>query len=140
MKKSIAWILILGLAFLLSCSAAGAEPAASGACGTGLTWEVSSDGKTLTFGVSDGGSSASYTMADYSSPEEVPWKDYRSTVTAIRFEGGWKSKLQNIGDYAFFGFSSLESIKGNLNSEYSNLPGGISVIGKKAFSGCAKYK
>lgn len=112
----------------------------SGVCGGDLRWEISwTNESTLTI-------SGTGPMDDYSMPSKTPWYASRNAVTKIVIENG----VTSIGDYAFYGFSNLKTIKiaksvtslgsysiSNCDSLTSvALPSNVESIGREAFSSC----
>ena len=78
-----------------------------------VTWNLSDDG-TLTISGTD--------MPDYSS-RTAPWYSQKDKIEKVVIENG----VKNIGNYAFYGYSSLISI---------TIPNSVTSIGEGAFSGC----
>ena len=94
---------------------AGPTVVASGDCGTGVTYSLTSDG-VLTI-------SGTGAMADYASASATPWISYRSDITSVVVEAG----VTHIGNNSFYGFANMTSL---------SLPEGLLTIGNRAFSGC----
>ena len=87
----------------------------SGTCGDNLTWTLDDEG-TLTI-------SGTGSMAGYTSKNPAPWYDSRASIQCVVMEDG----VTTIGDYAFWGCSSLTSI---------TIPEGVTTIENYAFIGC----
>ncbi len=85
-----------------------------GACGTSLTWTLTTDDGVLVI-------SGNGEMLNYSSSSS-PWYAYRTSITAVNIP----NSMTNIGDYAFSGCSSLTSI---------TIPNSVTSIGNYAFYG-----
>ena len=117
MKKSI-WILSLVICISL-CAFASAEIIADGTCGaTGdnLTWTLDDQGVLTISGEGE--------MQDFSGADDISaWRAYRTSVKSISFSGG----ITYIGDYAFNGFSSLNS--------RVTIPTSVTNIGSYVFDG-----
>lgn len=87
-----------------------------GSCGTNITWKYSDTSKTLTiYGTGP--------MWNYTSSYRSPWNDYSSMIEKIIIEDG----VTSIGDYAFYGCSSLTSV---------TIPSSVISIGENAFYNC----
>ncbi len=113
-KITIAIVLCLVLVFsAVSCGGSSAA-SANGECGTGLTWEF--DSKTGVLSISGNGK-----MTDFANTSAVPWVSAKASVKTVTVSEG----VENIGDFAFYGFSALES---------ATLPSTVAVIGKSAFA------
>lgn len=144
MKKifRITALMLLSLLLIISMVSCGSSAPKSdtGACGSGLTWSYDADTKALSI-------SGNGTMNDYATQTELPWSAaiaYAKTLTVS--EG-----VANIGNFAFYGFTALESV--NLPSSLKtigksafaynsaltsiNLPSTLEVIGDSAFEGCS---
>ncbi len=116
MKKVLVLLALLAaVCGLLAFSAAAESAAASGICGENLTWTLDAAG-TLTV-------SGTGAMKDYNY-KGAPWHQSRDSIQAVVVESG----VTTIGDFAFYGCSSLTSI---------TLPQGLTAIGRSAFSGCS---
>ena len=141
LKLSI--LIILAITLTLSFVSCGSgENIADDASGSweGISWEYKKEGQTLTLtGTGD--------MKNASSADKIGWAQIRSSVKKVILS----DTLTSIGDYAFYGMTSLESIKLSQNiksigkyafsfcSSLANisLPDGISSIGESAFEGCS---
>lgn len=95
---------------------------ANGNCGVAggdnVTWEL--DGGVLTI-------SGTGEMADYESSSAVPWNSYKTDIKSVVVSEG----VENIGAYAFFGLTSMES---------ATIAGSVTSIGRVAFMRCEKLK
>ena len=115
MKKALALLALLAaVCGLLTFSAAAESAAASGICGENLTWTLDAAG-TLTV-------SGTGAMKDYNY-RGAPWYQSRDSIKTVVIESG----VTAIGEYAFYGCSSLISI---------TIPEGVTAIGGCAFDGC----
>ena len=90
---------------------------ADGSCGDGLTWALSSEGKTLTISYTGSGTGA---MEDYTDTDPAPWYSHRGDITSVVIKNG----VTTIGTHAFEG-CKLTSI---------TLPEGLTTINASAFS------
>jgi len=116
LKRKHLFFPFLLLAFLLSLTVtANAAAAASGTCGTNLTWALDAGG-VLT--VSGTGS-----MTAFTSETEVPWHARMAEVTAVRIGSG----VTDIGAYAFYQGVNIASV---------TFPDGLLTIGSSAFDSC----
>lgn len=120
MKALRTWLLAL---FLMGCvlatPALAADTVASGTCGAegdNLTWTLDSEG-VLTI-------SGTGAMEDYSSYRYVPWYANRDSIKTVSIGSG----VTNIGEWAFYGCSSLDS---------TTIPDSVTNIGYLAFSNCS---
>ncbi len=119
MKKALALLALLAaVCGLLTFSAAAESAAASGICGENLTWTQDAAG-TLTV-------SGTGAMKDYNY-RGAPWYQSRDSIKTVVIESG----VTAIGEYAFYGCSSLISI---------TIPEGVTSIGRSAFYGCSSLK
>ena len=87
----------------------------SGSCGSKAKWSLSEDG---TLSITGKGS-----MQNFTEGNMAPWYENREKITAVTIKKG----ITNIGDLAFYGCTSLQSI---------SLPESITKIGDMAFAGC----
>lgn len=69
-------------------------------------------------------------MPNFESPDDVPWSHIRDQITFINMS----TTFTTIGDYAFYGCTSLENLP-DFPAESSGLYGS-GVVGKYAFAGC----
>ncbi|MBO5845463.1 MAG: leucine-rich repeat protein [Clostridia bacterium] len=126
MKKIFRISALVLLCLLLAVSAvscgsrASSAASASGECGEGLTWSY--DSSTQILSISGNG-----TMKDYTKSSDVPWSAARTSVKSISVSAG----VLSIGDFAFYGFSALESV---------NLPDSLKTVGKTSFAFCTSLK
>lgn len=86
--------------------------AASGSCGSRVTWELDANG-TLT--ISGTGSMTNYTSS--------PWKSYADRITAIVIESG----VTTIGSHAFYELGKVKT---------ATIPNTVTSIGEAAFCWC----
>ena len=115
-------LLLLILLLMISAVSCGSKSAASasGGCGDGLSWSY--DSSTQILSITGNG-----TMTDHTSSADVPWAAAKGSVKAITISEG----VLNVGDYAFYGFSALESV---------SLPSTLRSVGKFSFAFCSKIK
>ena len=88
--------------------------AASGTCGTNVTWSLS--GSTLTI-------SGTGAMTDYTTSENLPWFSRKDALTGVVINDG----VTRIGNYGFCGCTGLTSV---------TIPGSVTSIGDWTFTGC----
>ena len=120
LKISAAIALCLILVFsAVSCGGTPVENS-TGECGTGLTWEY--DSKTNVLSITGNGK-----MTDFANNSSVPWASIKVKAKTVTIGDG----VENVGDYAFYGFSALEAV---------NLPTSVATIGKSAFAFCGTLK
>lgn len=93
-----------------------AEPPTSGSCGSGVNWSY--ENGTLTI-------SGSGPMDDFSG--DAPWQDYNEVIERVVIGSG----VTSIGNYAFFEYSSLQSVE---------IPDSIVLIGNYAFFKCSSLQ
>ena len=116
MKKVLVLLALLAaVCGLLTFSAAAESAAASGICGENLTWTLDAAG-TLTV-------SGTGAMKDFGY-KGAPWYQSLGSIQAVVIESG----VTSIGEYAFYGCSSLTGI---------TIPEGVTTIGEHAFSDCS---
>lgn len=113
--RSIAAILMFGI-FCLNMTIPVSAEEKSGSCGTFLEWSLSGDVLTI---------SGSGDMSDYSDSKLAPWYSYAEKIKTISLPSG----ILSIGDYAFYGCSSLTSIR---------IPEKVIDIGEYAFGQCTE--
>lgn len=89
--------------------------AESGSCGTGVTYDLDSNG-VLTI-------SGNGQMADYSLQNPAPWKSSKMPIRSVVVESG----VENIGAFAFANCSSLTKV---------TIGDDVGIIGNSAFYGC----
>jgi hypothetical protein len=92
-------------------------PGTCGANGDNLTWSLDTGSGVLTI-------SGSGAMADYYDVGGAPWYSHRSKIKTVMIGNG----VTSIGDYAFFGCTSLTGIA---------IPNSVISIGNQAFSRCS---
>lgn len=126
-------LLTAALFFALTAFSVSAE---SGSCGEGLGWSF--DGSALSI-------TGSGYMNNYTKDTPSPWADF--SVKTVRVGDG----VLSVGDYAFAGQTSLESITFNsgllrigerafykcTSLQTLALPNSVSEMGKSAFNGCS---
>ena len=98
------------------------EVIASGECGAqgdNLTWTLTTDG-TLTI-------SGEGEMDNWIHESRTPWYEHFNQITAVVIENG----ATNIGDYAFYGCSTLASV---------TIPDSVTSIGEGVFQYCESLK
>ena len=98
-----------------------ADVIASGSCGDSVKWTLDSDG-VLT--IRGSGKMHNYSDYRYNSYNRVPWYSQRESIHSVVIE----QAVTSIGDYAFYGCTSLTSI---------TIPEGVTSIGDYAFVGCS---
>ena len=140
LKITTAIALCLILVFsAVSCGGTSAS-SANGECGTGLTWEY--DSKTNVLSITGNGK-----MTDFASASVVPWISVKAAAKTVTISEG----VENVGDYAFYGFSALESVTlpasvvsiGKSSFAFAGalkniaLPSALTTIGDRAFEGCS---
>lgn len=145
MKKILRLTAVAALSLLLiltftSCAANSAS-SGSGSCGEGVIWEYDSDTKTLQI-------AGTGFMSDFESSTAVPWAAAKSSVKTLVVKDG----VKNIGDYAFYCFTALESVEiadsveaiGQSAFAFSTkieniaLPTSLKTIDERAFEGCTE--
>lgn len=105
--------------FLLALIAsAGTLFAASGTCGSNVTWDLTSGVLTI---------SGTGAMTSWNNPSEVPWYIYLTAVKSVVIEDG----VTSIGDYAFDGYTNLTSVM---------IANSVKLIRGYAFCGCTGLK
>ena len=111
----------------------------SGTCGDDLTWVLTQDG-TLTI-------SGTGKMAYYYGSDTAPWYKNQENIVNVVVTSG----VTSIGNYAFWGCSSLTSVRipesvtsigwgafqGCSSLTGITIPAGVTSIGDSAFSGCS---
>ncbi|MCF0231296.1 MAG: leucine-rich repeat domain-containing protein, partial [Enterococcus sp.] len=112
--KNILIRIILAALITLTFIPATVTAATSGTTGN-LTWKIVGDELRI---------SGSGAMPDYRINENSPWYSKRDSIKLIEIEKG----VTSIGDYAFYGCSSLTNI---------TIPEGVTSIESGAFSGCS---
>lgn len=114
LQVNIARLMALCLAAALLLLFIPTASAASGECGSGVSWELT--GGVLTI-------SGSGAMTDYSETKPAPWQAEKETVRAVIVEAG----VTTIGSCAFLNMDGLTSVI---------LDASVKKIGDWAFSGC----
>lgn len=107
-----------GNEFSIVCTLETTTVVASGDCGTGVTYSLTSDG-TLT--ISGTGAMEDYTVSNQS---QRPWYSSASSITSVVVETG----VTHIGNHAFRGFTNMTTV---------TLPDGLETIGANAFVSCS---
>ena len=86
-----------------------------------IAWNLSSDGTLTIFAtlhmLAEG-------MPDYSYPDYAPWYSHRDKIKKVVIKNG----VASIGNYAFYGCSSLTSL---------TIPNSVKSIGDFAFDNCS---
>ena len=109
-------VLVIGMSLSTSAEVVSGE---CGEYGDNVTWSF--DTSTFTLTISGTGEMANYGFETW---ERSPlYEFYNDSITKVEIEDG----VTSIGDYAFYGCSSLMSI---------TIPDSVTSIGKSAFSGC----
>ena len=137
MKMKKVWY-VLSVSVLLIALILGGALSAAASSETTVTWTV--DGNKLTI-------SGAGAMSDYNN--NAPWLEYKDRITSIEIGKG----VTSIGSNAFLGFSALETVTLEQDSQLNAIgagafygceqlksiaiPAGVSVIGNWAFFGCA---
>ena len=116
MKRTVTLLALLAaLCCLLTVSAAAADAPTSGTCGENLTWALDGAG---TLRIAGEGA-----MEEYGRASRVPWYQSSGSIKAVVIE----NSVTTIGNYAFYGCSSLTSI---------TIPESVTSIGANAFAWC----
>ena len=91
--------------------------AASGTCGTNLTWNLTDSVLTI---------SGTGAMTNYSSSSSnrAPWYSSRTSITSVLINAG----VTSIGNYAFYNCSNMTSV---------TIPNSVTSIGMSAFYECS---
>lgn len=128
MKKSVGFCLVFMLLTLMYTVMADSygfcsdtndiTDSVSGSCGANTTWHLSSEGTLRISGVG--------AMDPYNSTS-MPWYNYCSNITKLVVDPG----VTSIGDYAFYGFTSLGTVE--LNDD-------LTTIGDSSFYGCNRIQ
>lgn len=111
---TLAVVILLIAATLLSAAPAAHAAEASGNCGTELSWSL--EGGVLT--VSGNG-----TMEDYRENKLAPWAQYADSIHSVIVQDG----VRSVGNCAFMGLPKLTSV---------TLPASVQQIGDWAFFEC----
>ena len=112
-KKLLSILLVLSLMLALVPAAFAADAVGSGACGTGVTWTLGTDGRLTIDG--------SGQIRDYSETDPAPWKGTAVKEVVIR-EG-----VTSVGAYAFAGCTEIAGVQ---------LPSTLTTLGDRCFAGC----
>lgn len=140
LKLSLALLLMLGAALLLTACGGGASYSdASGDVGV-LEWTYDAETKTLTIEGDEAG-----VIPDADSSADVPWYAIRGGVTKIEMD----ETVTAIGDYAFYGMAALKDVEmtdaiteiGDYAFAFSGIENielheGLSTVGDSAFEAC----
>ena len=127
MKKKSIWGVLLSLVvtFTIVLSFSGivsaAEVTDSGDFGSGLHWELDSDGKLTISKTGEGSGDMGY----FPYRGDVPWCNYVEDITKVEIQSG----VTTIGRYAFYYCENLTSI---------SIPSTVTVIDDYAFYRCEK--
>lgn len=114
LQQNISRLMALLLCLMLILPCVPAVYAASGTCGSNLTWSV--DGTRLII-------SGSGAMHNYSEDSPAPWYSYRESIISISLPEG----MTRIGSWAFADCTNLLSV---------TIPGSVEVIDESAFRRC----
>ena len=117
MKKIFSLILVLATTLSLRAEVHNGN---CGKNGDNITWELNTEDGLMTL-------SGQGKMADYSEPADVPWYDYREQIKDIKIS----SKIENIGKYAFYGCTALDTIR---------IKNNITSVGVSAFENSSSVK
>jgi hypothetical protein len=114
---------------------------ASGDCGTGVTWTLTSDGVMTISGTG--------AMADYTAASGQPWYSSASDITSIVVEAG----VTHIGNNSLRGFTNMTTVtlpeglltigdrvfQADMHTGFTevNIPASVTSIGNKAFFNCS---
>ena len=115
--------------------------AASGTCGTNVTWDLTSGVLTI---------SGTGAMTSWTRSTDVPWYSHRATIKSVVLEEG----VTRVGSLAFSGYTNMTSISLpstlTLIDSYSlygcsgltslTLPASVATIEESAFNGCTGLK
>ena len=112
-KKLLSILLVLSLMLALVPAAFAADAVGSGACGSGVTWTLGTDGRLTIDG--------SGQIRDYSETDPAPWKGAAVKEVVIR-EG-----VTSVGAYAFAGCTEITGVQ---------LPSTLTTLGDRCFAGC----
>ena len=88
----------------------------SGTCGANVTWSLQNGVLTI---------SGTGPMDNWNGFPFVPWNDVRSSISQVVIQNG----VTNIGDYAFWSNSNLQTI---------TIPSSVTRIGEYSFTDCKK--
>ena len=128
--------------FLLALTvSAGTLFAASGTCGSNVTWDLTSGVLTI---------SGTGAMTSWTRSTDVPWYSHRATIKSVVLEEG----VTRVGSLAFSGYTNMTSISLpstlTLIDSYSlygcsgltslTLPASVATIEESAFNGCTGLK
>ena len=122
-KQVLSGLLVLCLIFSLLPVSAFADTAKSGTCGNDLTWALD-DAGMLTISGTGNMNYYSWRIVNHKLITTAPWGEYYDTIKSVVIEAG----VTHIGDYAFYGCSSLASV---------TIPDRVTSIGECAFYGCS---
>ena len=112
-KKLLSILLVLSLMLALVPAAFAADVVDSGACGSGVTWTLGTDGRLTIDG--------SGRIRDYSETDPAPWKG--TAVKELVISEG----VTAVGAYAFAGCTEIASVQ---------LPSTLTTLGDRCFAGC----
>ena len=112
-KKLLSILLVLSLMLALVPAAFAADIAASGVCGSGVTWTLGTDGRLTIDG--------SGQIRDYSETDPAPWKG--AAVKELVISEG----VTAVGAYAFTDCTEIASVQ---------LPSTLTTLGERCFAGC----
>lgn len=108
---------------LVACGGSSA-PADTNGGWEGLSWSYVKSSKTLTI-------TGSGKMADAKTPNDVGWAAVAPYVEKVEFKAKDGAEITNLGNYAFYGMSSLKTI---------SIPASVTAIGDYAFAFCTSLE
>ncbi len=128
MKKLLKIFFAIAVIFaamsLASCGSSTSNPDDASGSLAGIKWSYTKSDHTLTV-------SGSGDIPGCASSEDVPWYGVRSAVEKIKFEADGGESFGTIGDYMFYGMTSLKEV---------DIPDGVAEIGDCAFAFCSALK
>jgi hypothetical protein len=115
MRKVFLFLAAVAVCFCMAGEVMGQTSGNTGSC----KWELTGTSGNYTLTISGNGA-----MGNYYSYSSTPWYSYRSDIKTVEIQQG----VTSIGNYAFYGCSSLTSI---------TIPDLVTSIGYYAFDGCS---